>query len=135
MIRRPPRSTRTDTLFPYTTLFRSHQFVGRAEGQGPSGWCNRRIDARHGGSPAFRGCRRNAASRRRAWRLFQHGRRRGSELRLDPRACQSVVAAMVIGIIIVISLLLMILFFGVPIAGGRAPDRSERKSTRRNASH
>src|SRR3546814_18505320 len=26
MIRRPPRSTRTDTLFPYTTLFRS--FVG-----------------------------------------------------------------------------------------------------------
>src|SRR3546814_13724438 len=28
MIRRPPRSTRTDTLFPYTTLFRS---VGRRE--------------------------------------------------------------------------------------------------------
>src|SRR3546814_10005377 len=28
MIRRPPRSTRTDTLFPYTTLFRSpFQFV------------------------------------------------------------------------------------------------------------
>src|SRR3546814_18031285 len=25
MILRPPRSTRTDTLFPYTTLFRSHQ--------------------------------------------------------------------------------------------------------------
>src|SRR3546814_4250481 len=24
MIRRPPRTTRTDTLFPYTTLFRSH---------------------------------------------------------------------------------------------------------------
>src|SRR3546814_5771987 len=29
MIRRPPRSTRTDTLFPYTTLFRSH--LGRRE--------------------------------------------------------------------------------------------------------
>src|SRR3546814_3889956 len=28
MIRRPPRSTRTDTLFPYTTLFRSH-FIDR----------------------------------------------------------------------------------------------------------
>src|SRR3546814_4349971 len=34
MIRRPPRSTRTDTLFPYTTLFRSvhhlrvHRFTG-----------------------------------------------------------------------------------------------------------
>src|SRR3546814_3036293 len=31
MIRRPPRSTRTDTLFPYTTLFRS----SRCEGAGP----------------------------------------------------------------------------------------------------
>src|SRR3546814_1282933 len=29
MIRRPPRSTRTDTLFPYTTLFRS-VFLGEA---------------------------------------------------------------------------------------------------------
>src|SRR3546814_13640838 len=27
MIRRPPRSTRTDTLFPYTTLFRSIIFI------------------------------------------------------------------------------------------------------------
>src|SRR3546814_8920004 len=27
MIRRPPRSTRTDTLFPYTTLFRSAEIV------------------------------------------------------------------------------------------------------------
>src|SRR3546814_3206545 len=39
MIRRPPRSTRTDTLFPYTTLFRSQfpevdttvAMIGRAE--------------------------------------------------------------------------------------------------------
>src|SRR3546814_10780312 len=29
MIRRPPRSTRTDTLFPYTTLFRSKSGVMR----------------------------------------------------------------------------------------------------------
>src|SRR3546814_3811354 len=28
MIRRPPRSTRTDTLFPYTTLFRSEDHEG-----------------------------------------------------------------------------------------------------------
>src|SRR3546814_3299441 len=34
MIRRPPRSTRTDTLFPYTTLFRSHVAVGEAGRQG-----------------------------------------------------------------------------------------------------
>src|SRR3546814_2608236 len=29
MIRRPPRSTRTDTLFPYTTLFRSITGIGQ----------------------------------------------------------------------------------------------------------
>src|SRR3546814_6392381 len=28
MLRRPPRSTRTDTLFPYTTLFRSRRGIG-----------------------------------------------------------------------------------------------------------
>src|SRR3546814_17734805 len=33
MNRRPPRSTRTDTLFPYTTLFRSGRHVGRTEQQ------------------------------------------------------------------------------------------------------
>src|SRR3546814_8952596 len=32
MIRRPPRSTRTDTLFPYTTLFRSPAVCGFALG-------------------------------------------------------------------------------------------------------
>src|SRR3546814_6606768 len=31
MIRRPPRSTRTDTLFPYTTLFRSVVPLGRGD--------------------------------------------------------------------------------------------------------
>src|SRR3546814_5579279 len=31
MIRRPPRSTRTDTLFPYTTLFRSVTKAGLAD--------------------------------------------------------------------------------------------------------
>src|SRR3546814_7814579 len=31
MIRRPPRSTRTDTLLPYTTLFRSQLFFARAK--------------------------------------------------------------------------------------------------------
>src|SRR3546814_2368261 len=30
MIRRPPRSTRTDTLFPYTSLFRSGREAGGA---------------------------------------------------------------------------------------------------------
>src|SRR3546814_15562328 len=42
MIRRPPRSTRTDTLFPYTTLFRSlgahvRQFVRVPDSEKPPG--------------------------------------------------------------------------------------------------
>src|SRR3546814_16126479 len=36
MIRRPPRSTRTDTLFPYTTLCRSRASVADATGGGLS---------------------------------------------------------------------------------------------------
>src|SRR3546814_18071399 len=73
MIRRPPRSTRTDTLFPYTTLFRSFCqradrldegigcFGGQAERQwrrdrpGASPWCHGRahhdIDAWRTGAP------------------------------------------------------------------------------------
>src|SRR3546814_17036064 len=42
MIRRPPSSTRTDTLFPYTTLFRSHRFV----------WLSASVE-RTGASPAW----------------------------------------------------------------------------------
>src|SRR3546814_15399631 len=36
MIRRPPRSTRTDTLFPYTTLFRSEKPVDPKQFQVPA---------------------------------------------------------------------------------------------------
>src|SRR3546814_17432460 len=72
MIRRPPRSTRTDTLFPYTTLFRS--LSGRLEGRpgpatagadaravvftgtapppdGPAPWSLRRVAAEVDGRP------------------------------------------------------------------------------------
>src|SRR3546814_17736461 len=42
MIRRPPRSTRTDTLFPYTTLFRS--FFERAHSIGKN-WGSSFVDA------------------------------------------------------------------------------------------
>src|SRR3546814_6796434 len=35
MIRRPPRSTRTDTLFPYTTLFRQSHFARSSENLRP----------------------------------------------------------------------------------------------------
>src|SRR3546814_16327081 len=39
MIRRPPRSTRTDTLFPYTTLFRSNADDGGVAGLLEPGRC------------------------------------------------------------------------------------------------
>src|SRR3546814_7653744 len=52
MIRRPPRSTRTDTLFPYTTLFRSlvrdvGQFVGDAVGDDDIGLALERGEIAH----------------------------------------------------------------------------------------
>src|SRR3546814_18153532 len=55
MIRRPPRSTRTDTLFPYTTLSRSARLVGRPEkrrtvrNRRRAGAAGRRRDARRNG--------------------------------------------------------------------------------------
>src|SRR3546814_3909441 len=39
MIRRPPRSTRTDTLFPYTTLFRSDTDGVFTDGSPEAGQC------------------------------------------------------------------------------------------------
>src|SRR3546814_15712446 len=53
MIRRPPRSTRTDTLFPYTTLFRSLR-----AGDGIAQAARRFVDGqdRHAGGSAG-GCR------------------------------------------------------------------------------
>src|SRR3546814_18714367 len=38
MLRRPPRSTRTDTLFPYTTLFRSRPSAIIKPQDGRGGW-------------------------------------------------------------------------------------------------
>src|SRR3546814_1536534 len=44
MLRRPPRSTRTDTLFPYTTLFRSTQDAARRAQPAPAAREARRRD-------------------------------------------------------------------------------------------
>src|SRR3546814_12222594 len=41
MIRRPPRSTRTDTLFPYTTLFRSRQRMAKFLPRSSSRWASK----------------------------------------------------------------------------------------------
>src|SRR3546814_2067723 len=46
MIRRPPRSTRTDTLFPYTTLFRSRSWSPQID------CCSRHHSRRLSGSVA-----------------------------------------------------------------------------------
>src|SRR3546814_14838787 len=82
MIRRPPRSTRTDTLFPYTTLFRSdpaHAAAVCAAGRGapaaaradPAAHrCGRRaglareFDLAFGAAAAARGRGRRSAERR-----------------------------------------------------------------------
>src|SRR3546814_3483204 len=53
MIRRPPRSTRTDTLFPYTTLFRSPRHaVHGPEGVGRHAGIQRQREGRPGVIPA-----------------------------------------------------------------------------------
>src|SRR3546814_13056128 len=55
MIRRPPRSTRTDTLFPYTTLFRSldrwRDFIAEASRRFgvPEAWIRAVMQAESGG--------------------------------------------------------------------------------------
>src|SRR3546814_12473919 len=67
IIRRPPRSTRTDTLFPYTTLFRSRRRAVR--GQRRPQPCR---------DPAAAECRRRAAGETRRLpaepRVFSGGR-------------------------------------------------------------
>src|SRR3546814_7549305 len=49
MIRRPPRSTRTDTLFPYTTLFRSLLLVHISPGRTNPSSRGRPANGRHHG--------------------------------------------------------------------------------------
>src|SRR3546814_18297499 len=49
MIRRPPRSTRTDTLFPYTTLFRSNPQTCRNFSRGPHYWPSEATSSGGGG--------------------------------------------------------------------------------------
>src|SRR3546814_651180 len=73
MIRRPPRSTRTDSLFPYTTLFRSRA-PGRPDRPAPHG--AEPLAARAGDGGAAAGERQpdrrpdpGAAQRRRAGHL------------------------------------------------------------------
>src|SRR3546814_5608285 len=88
MIRRPPRSTRTDTLFPYTTLFRSRRLyvvggaawrTGNDAVQYPDQPAALRPDDRRAGLWLCRpDGRRRGQGRRALWR-DDGGRRRRSE--------------------------------------------------------
>src|SRR3546814_9246980 len=53
MIRRPPRSTRTDTLFPYTTLFRSRFDRLEDVTKNPHGLRRTNLDATFRGDDSF----------------------------------------------------------------------------------
>src|SRR3546814_7470625 len=63
MIRRPPRSTRTDTLFPYTTLFRSPQLTRWAMVSRHSRSRATRL-SRFGSFMSYPSCRSSASRRR-----------------------------------------------------------------------
>src|SRR3546814_5902294 len=71
MIRRPPRSTRTDTLFPYTTLFRS----GSSNVRAASGRSDRSLR-----------CRR-MTTRRRRWMMLYSAANRPSQPSTRPVIC------------------------------------------------
>src|SRR3546814_20238678 len=72
MIRPPPRSTRTDTLFPYTTLFRSvlraeqHSLSVRFATAAADKWNGIPYDLWPGDLPVLRGCLASLACRREA---------------------------------------------------------------------
>src|SRR3546814_5664501 len=77
MIRRPPRSTRTDTLFPYTTLFRSLDIAARpaeAEVEAVIRFGNR-LDARRVGREIERSVERVGAGDRQALGILGEYRR------------------------------------------------------------
>src|SRR3546814_17089631 len=82
MIRRPPRSTRTDTLFPYTTLFRSPRLARQHSPRSAADPAQHR-PARAGEIPRDRRAVEHAGIRQRVpvqeWRRDGARRRPGSE--------------------------------------------------------
>src|SRR3546814_7695023 len=77
MIRRPPRSTRTDTLFPYTTLFRSFTLHGSPV---DSNTCPSNHPNPPKTLPRGVGCFRDAdIDSRRCWRRPDRHRKRSEE--------------------------------------------------------
>src|SRR3546814_6608541 len=124
MIRRPPRSTRTDTLFPYTTLFRSADRRGRREAAGDRlfrAWLVGRASANR----EYR-CRRSAG-------MDARGARRGCMTDAGFAARLTAMRAMLISSALAAA-------FALSAAAGAAPTsllpvEPDRKSTRLNSSH
>src|SRR3546814_12415347 len=106
MIRRPPRSTRTDTLFPYTTLFRSNRAHGRPRSRsGPS--------ARHLRQPAD-----SRRALRQEDRVRHHARAGGGVNRAAPLLALAAGATLLQGCVVA----------AVPVAAGAAiARRSEER--------
>src|SRR3546814_15633201 len=67
MIRRPPRSTRTDTLFPYTTLFRSPSPAKRERGWGEGAALRKAPSSVASRHPRLRGGRLFSRRREKGW--------------------------------------------------------------------
>src|SRR3546814_1942353 len=88
MIRRPPRSTRTDTLFPYTTLFRSVPEHGAASpsdrreqrGLAAGAQKNRLSRTRQNGGACSGNCRLGRLGRARTARAIRRSEEHTSEL-------------------------------------------------------
>src|SRR3546814_3230873 len=111
MIRRPPRATRTDTLFPYTTLFRSRVATEWQRHQATRNPYNLRHAPRcdRNPGPQVRQLRPHLADARRRWRVRAPGP--------SPRAVVAAAAGVVAG------------------AARGAGAAADRKSTRLNSSH
>src|SRR3546814_8856196 len=143
MIRRPPRSTRTDTLFPYTTLFRSaaaRAAVNRAEADAAIDWA---VEAAIASWPDARdrAVIRDHGYPAELFRRIVVRRLQANDQRLALRGhtLDGVIAAMKSGRRAMVGALLIDAAQG----GGNgsmwrisaAPRRKDRKSTRLNSSH
>src|SRR3546814_14667933 len=87
MIRRPPRSTRTDTLFPYTTLFRS-LFVscwGAAHGVVDCRWFNQNVRT---GAHAEGSARTNSRAHSSVSRVLGPGKAQGVHEEILDQRCE-----------------------------------------------
>src|SRR3546814_7100167 len=133
MIRRPPRSTRTDTLFPYTTLFRSDRFGFVLEEvllqlrdrlqRALLGGTDRRLDHRHQHTLVFIG---QEGTGQACEQQAHHQRQRREHRHEPPRTAEDAAHA---ALVVAAGLLEAAV---EPAEEAREPDR---KSKRLNSSH